>query len=579
LPGRYEGVDPGVMADRELDWLGSVKGEAQVSHRDGPGDGLKSDGPEDKGWPLPSVKVPTRRQRTPIDYGPWKELYGPWKELALLVFSGRAPEGLEVAQTLSLAGLRLRSLPAGMTVRGSLDLRQCQRLKRIGDRLDVRDDLMIGGRCPEAPWWEASSAADAPVEGGPATVLRVLSRDHQCPLAGLPSGLRVGRDLRLRHCRRLERLPDDIRIGRSVYLEGCTSLAWLPSQFAVHGDLTVSAAPSLTSLPPGLRVGGSLRLVGVRVERLPEGLRVGGDLILECCPRLATLPDRLDVGGSLVVRRCPIDRLPSCLRVGRDVRLHRLPDLTSLPESLSVPGRLELNRCPSLRGIAHGIRVGSDLIIRRCEGVRDLPEGLHIPGTLDLRGCTNLEALPKGLDVGSDLGTRFVPALRLADCPALTSLPEDLTVGGPIDVAGSGLRGLPERLSRSARILWRGVVVPPEVIFRPETLTPEQILGQRNAELRRVMLERVGLDRVLQKAKAEVVDSDQDPGGARRLVRMALAGGFGRDRDRCYLHCRCPSTGREYLLRVPPETRTCRQAAAWLAGFEDPEAYRPVLET
>jgi hypothetical protein len=152
-------------------------------------------------------------------------------------------------------------------------------------------------------------------------------------------------------------------------------------------------------------------------------------------------------------------------------------------------------------------------------------------------------------------------------------------VGGPIDVAGSGLRGLPERLSRSARILWRGVVVPPDVIFRPETLTPEQILGQRNAELRRVMLERVGLDRVLQKAKAEVVDSDRDAGGVRRLVRMALAGRFGRDRDRCYLHCQCPSTGREYLLRVPPETRTCRQAAAWLAGFEDPEAYRPVLET
>ena len=127
---------------------------------------------------------------------------------------------------------------------------------------------------------------------------------------------------------------------------------------------------------------------------------------------------------------------------------------------------------------------------------------------------------PRGLDVGSDLGDEVVPALRLADCTALTSLPEDLTVGGPIDVAGSGLRGTPERLCRSARILWRGIVVPPEVIFRPETLTPEQILGQRNAELRRVMLERVGLDRVLQRAKAEVVDSDRDIGGDRRLVLL-----------------------------------------------------------
>jgi hypothetical protein len=522
---------------------------------------------------VPSVTPTPRPSGTAADYRAWEEL-------ALLLFSGRAPEGLEVKHSLSLAKLRVRSLPAGMIVRGSLDLRQCQRLKRIGDGLDVREDLLIGGRCPEDPcWWKASSAGDALGEADPAAVLRVLSRVHQCPLAELPAGLRVGRDLRLRQCQRLRRLPDDIRIGRSVYLEGCTSLVSLPAPFVVHGDLTVSAAPSLTSLPAGLRVEGSLRLVGVRLERLPEGLCVGGDLILECCPRLVTLPDRLEVGGSLFVRRCPIDRLPSCLRVGRDVRLHRLRDLVRLPEALSVPGRLELIRCPSLHGIAPGLRVGADLIVRHCEGVRDLPEGIHIPGTLDLRGCTNLEALPKGMVVGTDLGTRFIPALRLADCTALKSLPVDLTVGGPIDVAGSVLRGLPERLYHSARVLWRGVVVPPEVIFRPETLTPEQILCQRNAELRRVMLERIGVDRVLHKAKAEVIDSDQDLGGARRLVHMALVGRFGRDRDHCYLHCRCPSTGREYLLRVPPETRTCRQAAAWLAGFEDPEAYRPLLET
>ena len=32
-------------------------------------------------------------------------------------------------------------------------------------------------------------------------------------------------------------------------------------------------------------------------------------------------------------------------------------------------------------------------------------------------------------------------------------------------------------------------------------------------------------------------------------------------------------------LRVPPTVRTCRAAAAWLAGFSEPDAYRPVLET
>lgn len=498
-----------------------------------------------------------------------------WKDLATLLFSGLAPSGMVVNHSLSLARLRLRSLPYRLTVLGHLDLRQCQRLKRIGNGLDVRGDLRIGGRCHEPPWWERWLA----VEEDPPDVLRVLSRDGQCPLTELPTNLRVRRDLWLAQCRRLVRLPDEIKVGRSIHLQGCVSLASLPDHLVVPGDLTISAAPRLTRLPDRLRVVGNLRLIGVRLGRLPEGLRVGGDLLLECCPRLDSLPEDLAVGGSLVVRRCPIDRLPSGLRVGQDLKLDRLGRLESLPGGLDIPGRLELTRCPSILRIPPGLRVGTDLIVRRCENVQELPENLYVPKTLNLQGCTSINALPKGLDAGRGLSSPFVPALRLADCTALTSLPEDLAVGGPIDVAGSGVRDLPARLFGSVRILWRGVVVPPEVIFRPESLTPEQILGQPNAELRRVMLERVGLDRVLEVARAEIVDIDRDAGGIRRLVRIPLRDRVGRNRPRHYLHCRCPSTGRDYLLRVPPETQTCRQAAAWLAGFEDPDAYQPILET
>ena len=41
---------------------------------------------------------------------------------------------------------------------------------------------------------------------------------------------------------------------------------------------------------------------------------------------------------------------------------------------------------------------------------------------------------------------------------------------------------------------------------------------------------------------------------------------------------RCPSTGGRYLLRVPPTMKTCRQAVAWTAGFDDPSLYRPLVE-
>ncbi len=386
LPEPYEPGDSGGLADRELDGLPPGKFAASTS-------------PATKPRDRNGIKIPARAsdkpgtvksgRPLPQDANSWWENYQAWKKTVNLLAAGRAPESLTVPHSLSLAKVRLRSLPSDLTVQGDLDLRQCQRLKTIGEGLNVWGDLLIGGRRGEVLWWETFLAND-PQPG----VLQILSQDGQCPLSELPAALRVEHDLRLCNCRRLERLPDDLRVGRSIRLEGCTALASLPDRLEVHGDLTISSAPSLTALPAGLRVEGSLRLIGVRVERLPDDLSVGGDLILECCHRLTSLAENLEVGGSLIVRRCPTVRLPSTLRVGRDLKLHRLRDLAGLPEGLSIPGRLELVRCPSVQEIPFGLRVGSNLVVRCCDGLRELPEGLHVPGTLDLRDCTRLEACP-----------------------------------------------------------------------------------------------------------------------------------------------------------------------------------------
>ncbi len=164
-----------------------------------------------------------------------------------------------------------------------------------------------------------------------------------------------------------------------------------------------------------------------------------------------------------------------------------------------------------------------------------------------------------------------VPALRLTDCEHLTELPDDLVLGGPIEVGGSGLRDLSPSLA-NARLLWRGVLVPPDVVFHPERLAPLDVLRQPNAELRRVMVERLGAESLLAGVKAQTVDADTDAGGERKLVHVPAP-------NYRFLVCRCPSTARQYLLRVPPATHTCHQAAAWMAGFDDPADYRPRVET
>ena len=72
-----------------------------------------------------------------------------------------------------------------------------------------------------------------------------------------------------------------------------------------------------------------------------------------------------------------------------------------------------------------------------------------------------------------------------------------------------------------------------------------------------------------------MLDEDEDSGGKRKLLAISIP----NDEDLVVLSVSCPSTGRKYVLRVPPRTRTCHQAAAWIAGFDNPDDYHPVYET
>jgi hypothetical protein len=117
--------------------------------------------------------------------------------------------------------------------------------------------------------------------------------------------------------------------------------------------------------------------------------------------------------------------------------------------------------------------------------------------------------------------------------------------------------------------------VEERILLRPETISVDEILQERNAERRRVLLDRFGIPRFMQESKASLLDEDRDRGGPRQLLRVEMKD----DEPLITLSCFCPSTTRQYFLRVPPNTKTCHQAAAWIAGFDDPDQYQPILET
>lgn len=158
---------------------------------------------------------------------------------------------------------------------------------------------------------------------------------------------------------------------------------------------------------------------------------------------------------------------------------------------------------------------------------------------LSVRGCTGLESLPPNL--------RGIHELDVSGCPRLMRLPDELRVTRWVDVGGPGVQMLPAS-AQGIQVRWNGVNVTGQVAFQPETLTGRQALGGVNAELRRVMLERIGPERFVAEVQPVELDADTDAGGTRRLLRVAIP----QDEPLVAIQVREPSTGRQYLLRMPP---------------------------
>lgn len=321
----------------------------------------------------------------------------------------------------------------------------------------------------------------------------------------------------------------------------------------------------------------------LRGEMLAD-LTVQGHLDFSNETQLAVLPDNLTV-TQLTLDGCTALRaLPRGLRCYelslRDTRL------TTVPGDLRVEYRLDLSDCARLETLPAGLTVGA-LILSGCTALQSLPENMDV-SFLDLSGCVNLTTFPaRGTIRFGRLSVRGCSRLRalpdwltrlaqldISDCALLTALPENLRVTSILDVGGSGLAALPASLS-SVQLRWHDVAITPRIAFQPETISAQEALGEQNAELRRVLIERMGHEKFIEQAAPYNLDQDRDPGGERRLLRIDLSG----DEPMVALSVRCPSTGRGYLIRVPPDMRTCSQAAAWIAGFDNPELYQPVAET
>lgn len=340
--------------------------------------------------------------------------------------------------------------------------------------------------------------------------------------------------------------------------------------FEVAGELDLSGETSLVAFPKQIKQVWGLNLAGcTALTTLPDDLQVRR-LNLNDCSALTTLPARLNV-HSLQAQRS---------------------GLTSLPDDITVTYKLDLSECAALESLPPNLKTGS-LVVKGCAKLSALPDGLSLyfldatdcinletlgengkvdVGMIVLRNCVKLRALPKWLSP--------IAQLNIRGCVSLESLPEHMIVKDRIELADSGLKGLPPT-SAKTEIRWKDVIINAMIAFEPEKITSQAVMKESNIELRRVMLERMGYEAFFREAQAKQLDRDVDPGGVRRLLRVEFkdTNRWQQDEPVVCLSVICPSTARHYIIRVPPNMKTCHQAAAWVAGFDDPSLYHPMRET
>jgi hypothetical protein len=105
---------------------------------------------------------------------------------------------------------------------------------------------------------------------------------------------------------------------------------------------------------------------------------------------------------------------------------------------------------------------------------------------------------------------------------------------------------------------WHGTRIPADWVTGG--LTPEIAFAEENAEKRRCAFEILGWARILREMKATIIDADPQIGTLVQVNHKAI----GKER---FLRCLC-GTGREFALPVPPNTKTAKDAQAFIYGEE-----------
>lgn len=429
-----------------------------------------------------------------------------------------------------------------LTVRGTLWLRRLPRLKRLRNvralgRIVIQD-------CPELEDFAGVVSRSIEISGA----LRLerltgLTTDslslHRCDSIAEITDVSSFQRLTVTTCAKLRSIAGEFE-GERLELRGLPLLEVMPASVNT-GEIQLSDLPALKGLPPRLQYESATFTQLPWLEGLPANLLLD-TLVVAKCQNFKALPPRLAVAYEIQIEDC--------------ASFETIPPETTCHDFRLLGGQV--------RSIDTKWRSMRSLVVRTPTLIR-LPQTLGCVDLLDLAGCSDLQELPSGLTVSGPLDLR--------GCEQLRGIPAQMPPPERAELGGTRLQEVPATWS-NAPLFWHQVPVSARILYNASSIPPSQVLAETNVEIRRVLIERIGLSNLVRAVEAEVVHEDTDAGGPRKLLRIRSK---ARE-DILVLSVVCPSTGRNFILRVPPTVQSCHAAAAALAGLA-PEHYNPVQET
>jgi leucine-rich repeat protein SHOC2 len=187
-----------------------------------------------------------------------------------------------------------------------------------------------------------------------------------------------------------------------------------------------------------------------------------------------------------------------------------------------------------------------------------LPESLgnliHLT-RLDLEG-SSLTSLPKNIGNLSKLSYLNLEENQLTDLPSSMGKLTELT---DLNLEGNPLQDLSslKNLSADREVLFLGVDLPQRYWTKFSEWKPQWLLEEDNAELRKVLIENVGYERICEELAAIEIDT------WREYTLLRIEGNVDIE-PILLLKMICPSTAHIHVLRVPPEIDSAESAITWI---------------